>query len=150
MSLMPTARDKLRSAELAANSSDALASAIAEHAKILEADNFALKARVLELEGRINTPHTDDWFEAVRFEAAHQIERFGATDGDKGPPAWFWLLSYLAGKVLHAWKEGDHEKMKHHIVSSAACLLNQFRHMDGEAPAPSMRPGIADPEAPRG
>ncbi len=107
-------------------------------------------ARLLELEGRINTPHTDDWFEAVRLEAAHQVERFGATDGDKDGPAWFWLLSWLAGKALHAWKDGDSEKMKHHLVSSSACLLNWWRHVAGEAPAPSMRPGIADPEAHRG
>ncbi len=105
-------------------------------------------ARLLELEGRINTPHTDDWFEAVRLEAAHQVERFGATDGDKEPPAWFWLLSWLAGKALHAWRDGDQEKMKHHLVSSGACLLNWFRHMVGDSAV--MRPGIADPEAPRG
>lgn len=115
-----------------------------------DAELAAKNARLLELEGRINTPHTDDWFDAVRLEAAHQIERFGATDGDKEAPAWFWLLSWLSGKALHAWKDGDSEKMKHHVVSSSACLLNWHRHLSGYAEKSGMRPGIADPEAPRG
>lgn len=145
MSLMPTQRDKLRSAEHAAESSAALAEAIGSHAAQLEADNFALKARVLELEGRINTPHTDDWFEAVRLEAAHQVERFGAKhDAGKAPQDWFWLLGYLAGKALASTLTGDDEKAKHHTISSGAALLNWFRQLTGDSNA--MRPGIADPE----
>jgi hypothetical protein len=111
--------------------------------KAKDAELAEKNARVLYLEGLINTPHTDEFFEAVRIEAAHQVERFGADDGDKSPTAWFWLLSWLAGKSLHAWKAEDTEKMKHHIISSAACLLNWFRHVvgdDGE-----MRPGIKEP-----
>lgn len=103
-------------------------------------------ARLLELEGRINTPHTDDWFEAVRLEAAHQIERWGVKrDEGKTAPEWFWLLGHLSSKALIAWKNGDIEKMKHHCVSSGACLLNWFRRLTGDSA--EMRPGIADPEA---
>ncbi|WP_458865021.1 hypothetical protein, partial [Enterococcus faecium] len=29
------------------------------------------------LDALINTPHTDEWFDAVRLEAAHQIQRWG-------------------------------------------------------------------------
>jgi hypothetical protein len=145
MSLMPTQRDKLRSAERAAQSSDALAKAIGAHARQLEEDNFALKARVLELEGRINTPHTDEWFEAVRLEAAHQFERWGtAHDEGKEHSDWFWLLGFLGGKALASAVKGDTEKAKHHTISSAAILLNWFRAIGGESN--SMRPGIADPE----
>jgi hypothetical protein len=146
MSLMPTARDKLRSAERAARSAATLTSAVAAHAQQLEADNLALKARVLDLEGRINTPHTDDWFEAVRLEAAHQIERFGAKhDAGKQPQDWFWLIGYLAGKALASAIVGDDEKAKHHTISSGAALLNWFRQLTGDSNA--MRPGIADPES---
>lgn len=49
-----------------------------------------------------------------------------------------WLLGYLAGKAL-----AKPEKRLHHIVSSAAVLLNWFRNETGESTA--MRPGIAPP-----
>lgn len=106
-------------------------------------------ARLLELEGRINTPHTADWFEAVRLEAAHQVERFGVQHDDgKNPQDWFWLLGYLSGKAVAAALLGDDEKAKHHTISSGAMLLNWFRQLAGDSNA--MRPGIADPEAPHG
>src|SRR5574342_924622 len=147
MSLMPTARDKLRTAERAAQSANTLASAIGQHAAQLEADNFALKARVLELEGLINTPHTDDWIKAVQLEAAHQVERWGAAhDEGKAPADWFWLLGYLGGKALASAVKGDSEKAKHHMVSSGAVLLNWFRHVTGDSQ--TMRPGIATPDVP--
>jgi hypothetical protein len=146
MSLMPTGRDKLRDAERAARSAEALTAAVATHAKQLEADNFALKARVLELEGRINTPHTDDWFDAVRLEAAHQQERWGSEhDAGKEPTDWFWLLGWLGGKAVAAAIKGDEEKAKHHTISSGAVLLNWFRQLASEARSPSMRPGIEEP-----
>lgn len=143
---MPTQRDKLRSAERSAQSSEALSKAIGAHAAQLETDNAALKARVLELEGRINTPHTDDWFEAVKLEAAHQVERWGTKhDEGKTPADWFWLLGYLGGKALASAIAGDVEKAKHHTISSGAVLLNWFRRIAGDSS--EMRPGIADPEA---
>ena len=94
------------------------------------------------LEGLINSPHTEDWFKAVRLEAAHQQERWG-TDGDAGkaPQDWFWLVGYLAGKALAAWIACDAEKGKHHIISTSAALLNWHRHATGEMTA--MRPGIS-------
>jgi hypothetical protein len=142
MSLLPTQRDKLRSAERAAESFGSLAEALGKHAAALEAENADLKARVLELEGRINTPHTDEWFEAVRLEAAHQVERWGTKhDEGKEPTDWLWLIGYLVGKACASAVKGDVKKAKHHTVSSAAVLLNWFRNLTGDNA--EMRPGIA-------
>lgn len=103
-----------------------------------------LQARVTELETLINTPHIDDFFQAVRLEAAHQQERWG-TEGDAGkaPEDWFWLLGYLAGKSLAAFRSGDRQKGLHHIISAAAALLNWHRHATGKLT--NMRPGIEAP-----
>ena len=108
-----------------------------------------LLARIAHLESLINTPHTDEWFEAVRLEAAHQVERWGsahqverwgsAHDAGKQPSDWFWLLGYLGGKALAAAIKGDHEKAKHHTISTGAACLNWFRAMTGDSNA--MRPG---------
>ncbi|UZZ09013.1 hypothetical protein NDO41_16590 [Ectopseudomonas mendocina] len=94
------------------------------------------------LDALINTPHTDEWFDAVRLEAAHQIQRWG-TDHDAGkqPADWFWLLGYLSQKAMTAQIAGDEQKAKHHTISSGAMLLNWFRAMVGDTNA--MRPGIA-------
>jgi len=114
-----------------------------------DSELVGLRARVLELEGRINTPHTHDWFEAVRLEAAHQVERWGTKhDEGKAPQDWFWLLGYLGGKALASALLGDDEKAKHHTISSGAMLLNWFRQLNGESN--ELRPGIADPEVDRG
>jgi hypothetical protein len=92
-----------------------------------------LEAEIARLNLLINTPHTDDFMTAVPLEAAHQIERWGIEhDRGKDPEAWFWLLGYLAGKALHHAKAGNVEKAKHHTISSAAVMLNWFRHMTGD------------------
>ncbi|WP_148716450.1 DUF551 domain-containing protein [Chitinolyticbacter meiyuanensis] len=110
-----------------------------------QVDVEALQARIAELEGRINTPHTHEWFEAVRLEAAHQIERWSVEhDAGKQPQDWFWLIGYLAGKALAAALAGNDEKAKHHTISSGAALLNWYRAMVGDTNA--MRPGIEPPE----
>lgn len=113
--------------------------------KAKDTELAAKNARLLELEGRINTPHTAEWLEAVQLEAAHQVERFGAKhDAGKQPQDWFWLIGYLAGKALASAIVGDDEKAKHHTISTGACLLNWFRQLTGDSNR--MRPGIADPE----
>lgn len=102
------------------------------------------EARIKELETLINTPHTEDWLEAVPLEAAHQISRWGTShDQGKEPQDWFWLLGWLSGKAVHAATIGDTEKAKHHTISSAAVLLNWHRHLSGEET--TFRPGIAEP-----
>jgi hypothetical protein len=91
-----------------------------------------LRAEFIRLDDLINKPHTDDWFEAVRLEAAHQVERWGVEhDNGKGPPEWFWLIGYLAGKAVASEIEGDADKAMHHTISSGAVLLNWWRSLRG-------------------
>jgi hypothetical protein len=104
----------------------------------------ALLARIAQLEALINSPETSNWMVGVPLEAAHQIERWGAAqDAGKSPADWFWLVGYLAGKVLGAIITGDLEKAKHHTISTGAALLNWHRSLTGEST--EMRPGIALP-----
>lgn len=86
-------------------------------------------------------PETDDFLEGLRKEAAHQVARWGrAHDDGKGPEAFYWTLSYLAGKALRAAIDGDIEKAKHHTISSAALLRNWHGRLSGSEAA--FRPGI--------
>ena len=104
-----------------------------------------LEAEVERLNALINSPHVNDFLEAVRTEAAHQCERWGVeSDAGKGPTDWFWLLGFLAGKAVWAATHGDREKALHHTISSAAVLLNWHAHMSGERTR--MRPGIEEPK----
>jgi hypothetical protein len=95
-------------------------------------------AEVARLTALINHPHTDSFLDAVRLEAAHQRERWAAEhDAGKTDADWFWLVGYLAGKAL-----SKPEKLLHHIVTTAAALLNW--HM-ARTVGNRMRPGIAEP-----
>lgn len=92
-----------------------------------------LYAEVVRLRTLINTPHTKDWVEATKIEAAHQIERWGVEhDQGKAPLDWYWLLAYLAGKAVAAFMAGDRKKGMHHIISSSAVLLNWHRRETGD------------------
>lgn len=94
---------------------------------------------LVRLDALINNPHTDDFLEAVRLEAAHQQERWGTShDTGKTDPDWFWLVGHLAGKVIL-----KPEKDLHHIITTAAALLNWHAHKSGSNTR--MRPGIAPP-----
>jgi hypothetical protein len=111
-----------------------------KHSRLLLAERDAARARVAELEQLINTPHTGEFVESVQREAAHQVERWGTEhDAGKAPSDWFWLVGFLLGKALHF-----PEKRKHHLVSSAAALLNWYRAETGDSTA--MRPGIDPPD----
>lgn len=91
--------------------------------------------RVRELEAKINTPHTADFIEAVRLEAAHQRERWGAAhDAGKADSDWFWLIDYVCGKAI-----SKPNKQLHHIITTAAVCLNW--HM-ARTVGNDMRPGI--------
>lgn len=93
----------------------------------------------------INTPRTDDFFEAVRIEAAHQVERWGVDhDAGKRPEDWITLFVYLLGKAAKAHYEFDRDKLLHHVITVAAVALNWHRNATGEHTR--MRPGIG-PEA---
>ncbi|WP_322037920.1 hypothetical protein [Burkholderia cenocepacia] len=85
----------------------------------------ALQAEIDRLNAIINTPHTDNFLQAVSIEAEHQRQRWN--DSNKAPADWFWLVGYLAGKALAAVLSGDHVKAKHHMVTTAAALANWHR-----------------------
>jgi hypothetical protein len=113
-----------------------------------------LATEVDRLRGLINTPRTDEFLEAVRTEAAHQIERWGEDDrGKKNDLDWIWLMAYLSAKVIvgktqqarafadntqglamdfeiqRAGRETDgREKYLHRIITIAAAALNWHRN----------------------
>lgn len=62
-----------------------------------------------DLDALINSPQTENFLEAVRTEAAHQVERWGNDDRAKKSDAdWIWLMTYLASKAVFG-KEQTHK-----------------------------------------
>lgn len=121
----------------------------------------AAKARLIDLETLINIPQTAEFFEAVKLEAAHQIERWGVEhDEGKADGDWLFLLGHLGTKALNAgylYEVADpsrddklndaahhREKRLHHIITCAAVCLNWHRARTGGNT--TMRPGIANPD----
>jgi len=93
-------------------------------------ENDQLRAEVERLKKLIWTPHTEDFLEAVRIEAAHQRDRWGDDhDKLKQDLDWYWTLSWLAGKAVRFESQ---EKRLHHIITSAALLLNWHRFAKDE------------------
>lgn len=102
-----------------------------------------LAAETTRLLALINTPRTDEFFEAVRIEAAHQVERWGVEhDAGKRAEDWISLFIYLLGKAAKAHYSGDRPKLEHHVITSAAVALNWWRNLTGVSTA--MRPGVAE------
>ena len=107
----------------------------------VKGDAIALAHEARRLSALINTPGTDDFFAAVRHEAAHQIERWGVEhDAGKRPEDWCTLLLYLLGKAAKAHFDGDRDKLLHHVITVAAVCLNWHRAETGVSTA--MRPGV--------
>jgi hypothetical protein len=110
----------------------------------LSADLELAHAEIARLKALLNTPQTRDWCEAVKVEAAHQRERWGADhDAGKTPADWFWLVGYLAGKALAAAYGGDEGSFRlamHHTISAGAALANWHAALSGADTR--MRPGI--------
>lgn len=97
-------------------------------------------AELRRLHELLNTPHTAEFLKAVHLEAMHQRERWSTEhDAGKTDADWFWLVGYLTGKALH-----KPEKQLHHIIATAAALLNWHAARDGVSTA--MRPGIDLPD----
>jgi hypothetical protein len=91
------------------------------------------------LEELINTPHTAEFLEAVKLEAVHQRERWGSEhDYGKTDADWFWLVGYLTGKAIH-----KPEKQLHHIITTAAALLNWHAAMPPTRASPSTMSGAS-------
>lgn len=111
-----------------------------EDLQLLDLHLRTLQSERDRLDQIINTPHTDDFIQAVSIEAEHQRQRWSAEDDAlKTPADWFWLIGYLAGKGLHASGQGNTDKLLHHIVTTAAACRNWHRAARGES---NMRPGI--------
>lgn len=111
------------------------------------------RAELGKLKLLLNTPETEDFDKGVPLEAAHQIKRWGAAhDAGKQPEDWFWLVGYLAGKALAAYRSNDAEKAQHHCISAAAALRNWHKSIGAFSPGASfreqvMRPGISAEKA---
>jgi len=102
----------------------------------------AAKDRIKELEDLIDTPEIIDFAKAVQLEAAHQRNRWGNKHDDgKTDEDWFWLIGYLAGKVLR--DKDSEDKQLHRIITIAAACANWHAAKLGKT---DMRPGIANPE----
>lgn len=94
------------------------------------------------LNALINTLRTDEFFESVRIEAAHQVERWGVEhDAGKRPEDWITLFIYLLGKAATAHFDGNQPKLEHHVITVAAVALNWHRRLSSVSFA--MRPGVA-------
>jgi hypothetical protein len=132
------------------------------HACDFEAELERARLEIDRLNALINNPHTNDFLEAVRTEAAHQRERWAAEhDAGKADSDWFWLVGHLAGKALSAadfvrvcggldellvrgdYVEKQRDKALHHIITTAAACLNWHAARTGVDTR--MRPGIAAP-----
>lgn len=106
--------------------------AIRQHASSDPSDAFGsdlileLVTEISRLQGEIDSPHTTDFLEAVRLEAAHQMQRWSDTDKVKEDFDWYWTLSYLAGKAIRP--DATLEKKLHPIITSAAMCLNWHRY----------------------
>jgi hypothetical protein len=102
-----------------------------------------LADEVKRLLALINTPELNDFAKGVVLEAVHQQERWPAGhDEGKTDADWFWLIGYLAQKALYSAMADDHDKMRHHVITTAAALANWHLQMMGKC---NMRPGIATP-----
>lgn len=91
----------------------------------LENQTYFSNCEINRLRELLNNPLTNEFFEAVKIEVAHQKERWVNTDSVKTDADWFWLIGYLAGKAM--WNPGDDsskEKRLHRIITVAAAAYN--------------------------
>lgn len=99
----------------------------------------------------LGAPEIEDFFEAVKKEAAYQRERWGAEhDGGKTDADWLWLIGYLAGKALHnpvcaGETRSELELKLHRIITVAAAACNWHAAVQGKT---DMRPGMDPSKVP--
>lgn len=92
-----------------------------------------LRRELEELRQQINTPELDDFLTGVQREVVHQRERWGTNhDARKGVTDWYWLLGYLGGKALHAAIHKDWNKVRHHLITTAAACYHWHESLPGE------------------
>lgn len=86
----------------------------------------------------INRPEVLDFLEAVKIEAAHQRERWKATDPIKDDADWYWLIGWLGGKALtDPHDAGDtrtaKERKLHRIITVAAAAYNWHSSVNNDS-----------------
>jgi hypothetical protein len=92
----------------------------------------ALQVTIDHYDVLINTPETESFENGIRLEAAHQTERWGEDhDAAKTAFDWFWLIGYLSQKAASALQQGDIEKARHHMITTAAALKNWYEKTGG-------------------
>ena len=85
----------------------------------------SLQAEIKSIKESINTTQIDDFWAAVRNEAAFQVKKWGDVfDKEKPELDWLWLIGYLATKATQAKRYDDPDKYKHHIITTAAACFN--------------------------
>lgn len=98
-----------------------------------------LRAEVARLNTIIKHPEHDDFIRGVSIEAEYQrcLHGVDASEGRFDWHQWYWVVGYLLGKALAACKsgEGDGEKARHHLVTSAALINNWHNVLTGKAAA---------------
>lgn len=99
----------------------------------------ALEAEIARLNAIIHTPESDDFLKGVSIEAEYQRTLHGVDDTDARFDwhQWFWVAGYLLGKALGCCKTGadNGEKAKHHLVTTAALLMNWHNVLTGKPAA---------------
>lgn len=111
---------------------DVVTQAYEDEVSSLRAEVRILEDEVQRLTNLINTPHTNDFLEAVRIEIAHQKESgTAAHDSMKSQADWYWLLGYLGGKALHSALAENIEKAKHHTITVAAMCAQWHENLKG-------------------
>lgn len=96
----------------------------------------ALTDEIARLDAIIHSPESDDFIKGVSIEAEYQRQLHGvdATEDRFDWHQWYWVVGYLAGKALAACKSGDDngEKAKHHLITTAALLMNWHNVLIGK------------------
>ncbi len=99
----------------------------------------ALEAEIARLKAIIHTPESDDFLRGVSIEAEYQRTLHGVDDTAARFDwhQWFWVAGYLLGKALGCCKTGagNGEKAKHHLVTTAALLMNWHNVLTGKPAA---------------
>ncbi|MFM0058507.1 hypothetical protein PQR64_23075 [Paraburkholderia phytofirmans] len=98
-----------------------------------------LETRVAELNAIIHTPESDEFLKGVSIEAEYQRQLHGVDDTDARFDwvQYFWVTGYLLNKALAACKsgEGNGEKAKHHLTTTAALISNWHNVLTGKPAA---------------
>lgn len=81
----------------------------------------------------INTPLISHFLQAVKLEAAHQVERWkDSVDRESESFNWVFLVGHLATRAAAYHEAENKEKALHHTITTAAVCLNWHKFLVGE------------------